>query len=155
VTLLNTTGRTSLTDQPTDSVVQKLIAQFNKLFTIEHLATGAHGLVSLQTLTLASLTPPTLKANTDNYTPTGLERASYLRIESTGAVNLTGLVAPVVVGRVLWVRNVGTQNITLTHEDVLSTPSARFQLPNAASVILGAGEGLQLLWDTRWGTVQQ
>lgn len=155
--LLPTGTRASLQDQPTASVFDKLIAQFNKLFRMEHLPSGGHGLMSVQSLSLVTLTPPVINANTNNYTPDGFSTASYLRIASSGAVNLTGLVAPS-TARVLWIRNVGAQNITFTHEDANSTPGYRFQLPNAASVVLGTLEGLQLVYDPialRWGTVQQ
>lgn len=150
-------ARSSVSSQPDATYFDRIVAIWNRLFNAEHLTSGGHGAVSLRSLDLTALTPPTLTANTHNYSPTGLSAASYLRIASTGGINLTGLIAPSTT-RVLWVRNVGAANITLTHEDTNSTAPYRFQLPNAASVTLGAGEGLQLLYDVttqRWGTLQQ
>src|SRR4051812_8471037 len=148
MSLLPLGARSSVSAQPDASYLDRLAAAFNKLFAKEHTTAGGHGAVSLQTLDLTALTPPTITANTNNYTPAGLTPASYLRRASTGGVNLTAIAAPSTT-RLRWARNVGATNITLTHQDTTSTAAARFQFPNAANLAMGAGKGVGLLSDVR------
>jgi len=80
------------------------------------------------------ITPTALSGNADDYNPTGLNSASIVRMSSSSSVNLTGIEtrsgAPYNSntndGRLLFLLNVGANNIVLTKEDAGSVAQNRF-----------------------------
>lgn len=71
----------------------------------------------------------TIAADTDNWAPTGLATAGVIQITATGASrNLNGLTGGS-DGRMLWLENVGAQNVVLKDEAGSSTAANRFALP--------------------------
>jgi hypothetical protein len=94
------------------------------------------------------VTPAALTANTDNYAGA---TAYYVRISSTGAVDLTGIVAePAGTTHVLV--NVGANAITLKHQ-VTSTAVNRFLNSTGADIVLAADAAADVFYDgntTRW-----
>lgn len=95
-----------------------------------------------------------LTGNTNDYAPTGLKTATRVELTATGAVDLTGIVAPADDGRVLLVSNVGANTITLKDEDANSDAANRFALK--ADIALAADGGCILIYSTassRWRCV--
>lgn len=97
------------------------------------------------------ISPTALGANTNNYNPAGLANTGILRISATTPVNLTGIAAGV-EGDELDVINVGSNTITLTHEDASSTAANRFLLAASASIALTQHAVVRLRYssDARW-----
>ena len=93
------------------------------------------------------LSPPALAADTHNYSPTGVASAAAIRLAATAAINLTGLVAPVVPHLKL-LTNVGSATITIKHQSTLSLSGNRFQCAGAADVALTTGSGLWIWYDS-------
>lgn len=98
----------------------------------------------------ADISPASIAANQNNYSPTGLADASILRLTAGGAYNITGL-AGGADGRTITLVNIGTNAITLTNEDAASTAANRFLL--GGNVALDANDSLTLIYDSttqRW-----
>lgn len=74
------------------------------------------------------LTPSALTANANNYEPAGIGAAGILRLSATGAVDLTGISAAPVGGRVMVLANVGANTITLKDDSTASSAANRFAL---------------------------
>lgn len=75
-----------------------------------------------------AISPAALSANTNNWNPSGLTTSSNLRASSSMAVQLTGILAQS-PGRVIFLDNVGSFNITLAVDDAGSSVGNRFLGP--------------------------
>ncbi len=108
-----------------------------------------------QTLVYGESTPAAIAANTNDYALLTSTGTSY-RISSTAAFNITGIDGGA-GGRCIILTNVGTFNITLTHQDVGSTTAGnRFLLPGGGNVTIGADGAATLVYDgtsLRWRLV--
>ncbi|KKN57385.1 hypothetical protein LCGC14_0562910, partial [marine sediment metagenome] len=97
------------------------------------------------------ITPASLAANTNNYTPPGAyATSSTVRQASSVNVNITGLTGGV-DGRVILFHNIGSNDITLTNQDGASTAANRFAL--SANLTLQGDESAFLQYDStslRW-----
>lgn len=112
---------------------------------------AAVGTATLSTLQLVVITPTALAADTDNWNPTGLSTADIIRMSSSAAYNLTGIVAPA-ADRLVILDNIGTFTITLKH-DTTSTAANRFLCPGDADLALAADTNVWLQYDftsSRW-----
>lgn len=96
----------------------------------------------------------TLSANTNNF---GINANTLVRMTSTGNYDLTGLVplvsAETNTGRIIYLLNVGSNNIVLKNEDALSTAANRFLTHNGNHITLGPGHLVLALYDgilSRW-----
>lgn len=104
----------------------------------------------------AAISPTALAANTDNYSPTGLQNTTVIRqdVSNAGAgVNLTGIVAQANL-KMLVLMNISStsDNMVLKH-NVTSTAANRFFGPNSADVTLRPNGFVILLYDqvsSRW-----
>jgi hypothetical protein len=97
-------------------------------------ATGK--LVKLGKLEIGNaITPAPLAADTNNYNPTGLDTAGILRISASTEVNLSGLAAQA-AGRLIFIHNVGADQIHLLNQSGLSTDVNRFALPGGGALTL-------------------
>lgn len=91
-------------------------------------------------------TPTALAANTNNYGPNGIATAGILRLSATGAVDLTGIVAPSsYLFRI--VVNVGASTITLKHASASSAAANRFRCPGAVDKALTTGLAVWTWYD--------
>ncbi len=83
------------------------------------------------------ITPTALSGNTNDWAPTGKETATIVRITPGGAINLTGIVAPVPPrGKAMLLHNLDAANtITLKHA-VTSATANQFFGPNASDALL-------------------
>lgn len=88
------------------------------------------------------ISPAQITGNQNDFNPTGLSTASVLRLTCDAGVNLTGL-AGGGDGRVLIVRNVGTNDLTLVGDSASSTAINRFNWSGNRVVRPGASFLLQ------------
>ncbi len=98
----------------------------------------------------ADLSPAQIVANQNDYNPAGLSTAAVLRLSTDASRNITGLQGGA-DGRMLLVYNVGSFNIVLTDEDILSAAANRFAF--GANVTLAAKQSITLQYDStssRW-----
>jgi hypothetical protein len=100
------------------------------------------------------VTPSSLSAGQNNYAPGACD---ILRLSSSTAIDITGLVAPSVDGAMRLVINVnasGGSAITLKHESASSTAANRFRSVTGADIVLLAdGGSVTLTYSTaisRW-----
>lgn len=82
-----------------------------------------------------TISPAQITVSQNDYNPTGLSTAGWLRLNSSGTVNITGLVPTSGLddtdGRVVFIHNVGAQSIVLKDDDgATSTAANRFALPS-------------------------
>ena len=96
----------------------------------------------------------TISANTNNL---GLPKNTLFRLTSTGNYDLTGIVphagAATNSGRIIYLLNVGSNNISLKNEDALSTAANRFLTHNGSHITLGPNHLVLALYDetaSRW-----
>lgn len=71
------------------------------------------------------LSPASIGSSQNDYSPAGLATASFLRLTSSGAFNITGL-ATGISGRIVTIHNIGASNITLVNASASSTAANRF-----------------------------
>lgn len=80
------------------------------------------------------ISPTQLTANTDNWAPTGLSAASFIRASSDASRNITGL-SPGSSGRFLTIHNIGSFNLVLVDESASSTAANRFALTGDVTLL--------------------
>lgn len=102
---------------------------------------------------LNTLSPAQITANQDDYNPTNLSTASYLRLDTDAARELTGLQGGV-AGRTIRIHYIGSTTLTLKDESSSSTAAYRFALP--ADLVLRPDMSVDLTYDattSRWRMV--
>lgn len=98
-----------------------------------------------------TISPTQLVANTDNWNPTGLSTANVIRIDVSGAINLTGIVAQA-SGTMIVLYNRTASVISLIH-DATSTAANRFYCPGGIDFPLSARGSCWIRYDgtdSRW-----
>jgi len=97
-----------------------------------------------------SSTPTALSANTDNLVLTG---SAFQRLSASAAYNLTGIAPPSggahVDGRVIWLHNVGANNITLKHSQT-STAANQFINETGGDIVLAPNKSVQCTHRSYW-----
>jgi hypothetical protein len=93
--------------------------------------------------------------------------SAFQRLNATAATTITGIApastaggvgAPTWIhtdGRIFWLYNVGTFNVTLANESASSTAGNRVTTQTGANVVLGPGRMMQIVYDgtsSRWRT---
>ena len=74
-----------------------------------------------------NIIPPQITVDQNNYSPTGLATCNSIHLDSSEAVDITGLQAPTSnAPQLIFIVNVGGFTITLTDNDALSTAANRF-----------------------------
>lgn len=108
----------------------------------------------------AILTPTALSVDVNDYNPTGFQDGSgnivvsvlRLQTDGSGVKDITGLLASTtLVGEVIMIMNIGTQNIRIMNNNALSSVENRFLLN--ANAVLGQNECASFIYDTisqRW-----
>ena len=103
------------------------------------------------------ITPPSIVAQEDDYTPTGISDSNILRLSSTGNNTITGLAAPSPAkGQVILLVNIGSGNITLSNNDGDSLAVNRFLMSGNKNV--QSEESVQLTYDVtsqRWRVISE
>ncbi len=102
----------------------------------------------------AVLSPASLAANQNNYSPANIANARTIRQAISANVQLTGINGnPNTGGRMLRIVNLGAANtITLVHESGSSTAANRFSLPGNANLVIPINGTTDLWYD---GTSQR
>jgi len=107
-----------------------------------------NGLLNMGQQTVAAnsiISPTALTGNTDNYNPTDFQSASTLRISSTSAIDLTGIIAPDTDrSKKIVLVNIGTFPITLRSA---TTSAAANQFLLGDDIILSAERSYMLYYD--------
>lgn len=96
------------------------------------------------------LTPAAFAATQNDYNPVGLADANVLRLTSTGAQSVTGIVAPASTKTII-VYNIGAANITFVNASAGSTAANRFEMNG--NTLLNPNEGAIFWYDIttqRW-----
>lgn len=97
------------------------------------------------------ITPAQITSNQDDYNPTGLSTASTLRLDTDASRNITSIVGGV-DGRVLLIINIGSNNLVLKNDDLVSgTAANRFAM--ASDVTLASKQSAVIQYDStasRW-----
>jgi hypothetical protein len=93
-----------------------------------------------------ALIAPIITSTQNNYAPIGLQETIVLDISSDANRTITGIEAPNPIGtRVLYVFNIGTNNIVFKDNDSGSLPANRILL--GANKTVQSDEGLILVYD--------
>jgi hypothetical protein len=92
---------------------------------------------------LSLLVPPTLAASVNDWEPDAGNSRTVWLLSASVPVNITGIVSGG-SGRLLALVNIGAAAITLPHNSASSAGGNRFNLPAAASVVLGTNAGILL-----------
>jgi len=105
----------------------------------------------IPTDTPIEITPPALSADTDDWGPTGIEGATFVMMEATVPIELTGIVslgvAPNAKKKVLI--NIGTQPITLKNQHAGSAAANRFLLMGGSGdIVLQGGDTQDIYYDS-------
>lgn len=100
----------------------------------------------------AAITPTVISVSQNNYAPTGIGSAVLMRLSSNSNIELTGLVAPSpAAARVLFMVNVGSEDIKLKNESVSSSAANRFAI--SGDITVQSNESMTLIYDpvsARW-----
>lgn len=103
-----------------------------------------------------TLSPAAFSGAQNDYNPTNLATAAYLRLSPSAAATITGI-AGGEAGRFLWLVNLTTNLVTLPHQDTGSTAGNRIIVSGSAlSVVLGENQSALLRYDetsSRWRVV--
>jgi|688.fasta_scaffold552413_2 hypothetical protein len=88
-----------------------------------------------------------LTANTNNLIINNLQYSTIIRMQSSGNINLTGIVPPdITKSYYINIFNVGSSNITFINNSNLSLNQNKFFL--GSNIIVQSNEGLILIYDT-------
>ena len=101
------------------------------------------------------ISPASLGSSQNDWAPAGIATANVVRVTLSAFISITGINATQGAGRLLWLSNLSNQNLTITHEDVLSTAANRFNLANSANIVLTQYQGVMFWYDgsaARWKT---
>jgi tRNA A58 N-methylase Trm61 len=99
-------------------------------------ATSQDGRMGGMVVNAGVITPPSFAVDQDDYTPTGLELSTVLRVEATALSSITGL-AGGVDGRVIYLVNVGIIPITLPTLSTASIATNRFYTGTSDATLVG------------------
>ena len=115
---------------------------------------NGNGMLEVGQRTISSgsiINPPALTTNTDNFNPAGFQACSTVRISSTSAINLTGIIAPDTDRSMnIVLVNIGSFPITLINS-ATSTAANQFLLGD--NIVLSANRSYMLYYDQtsdRW-----
>lgn len=98
------------------------------------------------------ITPTQIVAVTNDWSPTGISTATIVRVSTDANRFLNGITGGA-DGRMLIIQNVGTQILSLGHENVGSTAANRFHLSSGTDIQVPADGSVILVYDTtlsRW-----
>jgi len=118
--------------------------------TIQGLVSRFEGPLRLNNI----VSPAQITANVNDYAPSGLATANWLRLTSDASRNITGLDATGIAdGQLLLITNVGDQNLVFIHESASSTAANRFQTPGDVDETFNDNHGAWFVYDgttSRW-----
>jgi hypothetical protein len=98
------------------------------------------------------ISPASIGAHQNDYNPADLSAATFLRLTSNAAYNITGL-AGGSSGRLISLHNYGTYALTLKDENASSAAANRFAISDGSDFVLNVDESCILQYDatsSRW-----
>lgn len=103
---------------------------------------------------LVALSPASITANQNDYNPesAALDKSSFWRLTSDAARTITGI-ANGLDGRLLVIRNVGSFNLTFSHQSGSSSAANRMIAQSGADIVVAPNATLGLIYDNttqRW-----
>lgn len=110
--------------------------------------------ISALAVIVPNSTPAQLLANTNDYDP-GVAIYSSFRLSSNAAYNITGFLAAI-DGQMMFLKNVGGFNLSLTNQDVLSVAANRIITGTGAALVLAPDGHAILQYDSttaRWRVI--
>ena len=96
----------------------------------------------------ASIRPPQIVANVDDYAPAGGRFAFVIEVSTDADREMSGLECYERFKQLCILGNYGNFNLTLLHNDAGSKNSNRFGLPGGNPYVLGSGEYTWLYYNT-------
>ncbi len=93
-----------------------------------------------------TISPPAIAAQANNYSPTGLSTATYIRLTVTGDQYMSGIAGPS-DGRLLIMTVVTGSSITFLHNNSASTAANRLFLPDSSDLKLNTVESAIFRYD--------
>lgn len=109
-------------------------------------ALGLGSIATQDTAFSPAIEPLALGTDTNNWAPTGVETADVIRMSSSAAINLTGLLASSIDGGIKILENVGTTYaITLLPSSTSSSAANRFLIHKP--IVVGPNECVMLKYD--------
>lgn len=99
----------------------------------------------------ATFTTVNISSDQNNFNPSEFTAGSYVRMNVTANCSITGIQAPTVFGKILYLHNVGTHRLSLLDDSTSSSAANRFAL--TGNIVLGPKEGIMLYYDdtlSRW-----
>lgn len=100
----------------------------------------------------AIVSPSSVATDRNDWNATGFPAARVIRATASAPINVSGIV-PTFDNRRLLLINVGSNNLTLTHESASSAAANRFLCPASTAVVLTPNASVELFYDatlTRW-----
>ena len=101
------------------------------------------------------VSPSSIGSNQNDYNPTSFDSATILRLTSSASYNITGFnAAPAALQKKII--NVGSNNITITNQDVLSIAANRIIIPGGSNITMLGDDSVDLFYDvasSRWRVV--
>jgi hypothetical protein len=120
-------------------------------------ARSQDGRLGGQNATTGIISPAAISTIQDDYSPTGLENASVLRLTATAVTSITGITGGY-AGRRLVMINIGTLPITLVNQSISSLSANRFFTGTSDTTIVGNNsasliyDGISGFWRVYAGT---
>ena len=99
---------------------------------------------------LAGIIDASLSGDINDWAPTGVGAASTVRVAASGAVNVTGMLAPAEDGTVRIIENVGSYPLTLVPSSVSSAAANRFLI--SKPLVVGPNASVVLKYDLDGGS---
>jgi len=100
------------------------------------------------------ITPTALSGSENNWNPTGLATANVIRLAaSVASVQVTGLTAPGTPGKIMFLHNVGAEDVLLPANSASSSSANRWGF--VQNVLLRAGAGMMVWYDSTSGLWRQ
>jgi len=169
-------GIDNLTQLPWDvrNAIENLEVAIQSGWGIQHKGDGSHNAITGTSTTMSGdvtvgglfrwgttlwgdrggvVVPDQLTASVNDYAPRGIDAAWELRLSSDASRTITGMAAPTsnAVGhyKFLYLRNGGSNDIVLSHNDSSSASANRFSCPGGTNFTLNTADSVWVHYDTR------
>lgn len=93
------------------------------------------------------IVPSQITADQNNYAPSGITTRGVLKLSTDATRNITGITPVPVEGQLLFIENVGSNDIVLVHESGSSTAANRFLFADGSNVTIKANQIALLKYD--------
>jgi hypothetical protein len=101
------------------------------------------------------ISPTSLSSNQNDYAPTGFDTSTIVRLTSSTGVIITGFTSTASVLEKKLI-NVGSNSITLSHQDAGSSTTNRIIVPGGSNITMLSNDSIDIFYDSitaRWRVV--